>query len=177
MVIQMKIAGLIQDSIVDGPGLRFAVFTQGCTLCCPGCQNPDTWDASGGVELSVNYIINEMLSNPLTDGLSLSGGEPFEQAADCASLAAIARENGLSVWIFTGKTYEELLEEAKCDFDVHKLLTLTDVLVDGRFILAERTLAIKWCGSKNQRIIDVQKSLKSGKGEFYYERQGQGAIS
>jgi len=167
----MRIAGLIQDSIVDGPGLRFAVFTQGCTLCCVGCQNPDTWDADGGVEMSVDHIVNQMLSNPLTVGLSLSGGVPFEQAADCARLAAIARENGLSVWVFTGKTYEELLEDVKYDSDVNKLLTLTDVLVDGRFILKERTLAIKWCGSKNQRIIDVQKSLKSGKGELYEERQ------
>ena len=166
----MKIAGLIQDSIVDGPGLRFVVFTQGCSLFCAGCQNPDTWDASGGVEMSVDHIVTQMLSNPLTDGLSLSGGEPFEQAADCARLAAIARENGLSVWVFTGKTYEELLEEAKYNTDVHKLLTLTDVLVDGRFILKERTLSIKWCSSNNQRIIDVQKSLKSGKGELYDER-------
>jgi len=163
----MRVAGLIQDSIVDGPGLRYAVFTQGCSLYCAGCHNPDSWDVDGGFEISVDDIIKEMLSNPLTDGLSLSGGEPFQQAADCASLAAAARENGLNVWVFTGKTYEELQEEAKYVSDVFKLLTLTDVLVDGRFILAERTLSIKWCGSKNQRVIDVQKSLKAEKGVLY----------
>ena len=163
----MRIAGLVQDSIVDGPGLRYAVFTQGCKLCCTGCHNPDTWDFGGGIEISVNDIIKKMLSNPLTDGLSLSGGEPFQQAADCASLAAAARENGLNVWVYTGKTYEELHEEAKSDSEILKLLTQTDVLVDGRFILAERSLSIKWCGSKNQRIIDVQKSLIAGKGVLY----------
>jgi len=165
----MRIAGLVQDSIVDGPGLRFAVFTQGCKLCCEGCHNPDTWDEAGGTEMSVDDVIKEMLSNPLTDGLSLSGGEPFQQAADCASLAAVARERGLSVWVFSGKTFEELHEEAKSASDINMLLTLTDVLVDGRFVLNERTLSFKWCGSRNQRVIDVQKSLKYGKGELYDE--------
>jgi len=165
----MRIAGLVQDSIVDGPGFRYAVFTQGCTLCCDGCHNPDTWDINGGYEMSVDDIIKEMLSNPLTDGLSLSGGEPFEQAADCASLAAAARDNGLNVWVFTGRTYEELQEESKTVSEVFDLLNLTDVLVDGRFILSERTLSVKWCGSKNQRVLDVQNSIKSGKGELYDE--------
>jgi len=163
----MRIAGLVQDSIVDGPGLRFAVFTQGCKLCCVGCHNPDTWDFSGGIEMPVDEIIVDMLSNPLTDGLTLSGGEPFEQAADCVSLAAAARKNDLNVWIFTGRTFEELHKEAGRKPKIHELLTLTDVLVDGRFIAAERTLAVKWCGSKNQRVIDVQKSLMNGKGELY----------
>ena len=163
----MKIAGLIHDSIVDGPGLRYVVFTQGCSMCCEGCQNPDTWDPQGGSEVSVDDIARDFLSNPLTDGLTLSGGEPFEQAADCASLAAISREKGLNVWIFSGKTFEELQNDAKSDTDILNLLSQTDILVDGRFILAERTLSQKWCGSRNQRVIDVQKSLISGKGELY----------
>jgi len=163
----MRIAGLVQDSIVDGPGLRFAVFTQGCKICCEGCHNPDTWDETGGTEMSVESIIKEMLSNPLTDGLSLSGGEPFQQAADCAGLAAVARENGLNVWVFTGKTFEELNEEAKNDSDVYNLLTQTDILVDGRFIIEERTLSVKWCGSKNQRILDVKRSLNEEKGVIW----------
>jgi len=163
----MRIAGLVHDSIVDGPGLRYAVFTQGCTVCCKGCHNPDTWDFNGGVEIAVNDVIEQMLSNPLTDGLSLSGGEPFQQAADCASLAAAAHENGLNVWVFTGRTFEELKEKSKTVSDINKLLLHTDVLVDGRFILEERTLSIKWCGSKNQRVIDVKKSLIAGKGVLY----------
>jgi len=165
----MRVAGLIQDSIVDGPGLRYVVFTQGCRYCCAGCHNPDTWDFNSGFEMQVDDIIKEMLSNTLTDGLTLSGGEPFEQAADCASLAAAARENGLSVWVFTGNTFKELQRKAEKKPSVRKLLALTDVLVDGRFILADRTLSLKWCGSKNQRVIDVQKSLLTGKGELYNE--------
>ena len=165
----MRIAGLVHDSIVDGPGLRYVVFTQGCSLCCEGCHNPDTWDQQGGYETTVDDIIKDLISNPLTDGLTLSGGEPFEQAASCASLAAFARTKGLNVWVFSGRTFEELQNDAKSDNDISNLLTQTDVLVDGRFVLKERTLSLKWCGSTNQRVIDVQKSLKTGKGELYYE--------
>jgi len=165
----MKIAGLVNDSIVDGPGLRFVVFTQGCKIRCKGCHNKNTWDPDGGAEVPVSYIIDEMLSNPLTDGLTISGGEPFEQAADCTGLAAAAREKGLSVWIFTGKTYEELLSEAKENIDIKRLLNLTDVLIDGRYVASERTLALKWRGSKNQRVLDIQKSLITGNGVLYNE--------
>jgi len=159
----MKIAGLVHDSIVDGPGLRYVVFVQGCMLRCDGCHNPDTWDAGGGTEVSVDEIIKEMLSNPLTDGLTLSGGEPFGQAADCVSLAAAAHEKGLNVWVFTGKTFEELHEESRTDPSVEELLKLTDILVDGRYIDTKRTLSQKWCGSANQRVIDVPESLIAGK--------------
>jgi len=165
----MRVAGIIHDSIVDGPGLRFVVFTQGCKFHCEGCHNPDTWDHNGGFEISVEDIINDMLSNPLADGLTISGGEPFEQAADCASLAAVAFEKGLDVWIFTGMDFEDLYKEAALKPDVGKLMSLTNVLVDGKFIKSERTLSKKWCGSKNQRVIDVKKSLKNGKGELYDE--------
>jgi len=168
----MRIAGIIHDSIVDGPGLRFVVFTQGCMLKCEGCHNPDTWDPGNGTEVPVSDIITDMLSNPLTDGLTLSGGEPFEQAADCARLAAVAVENGLSVWVFSGKTYEELNRESKSKPDIRKLMSLTNVLVDGRFIASERTLSQKWCGSKNQRLIDIQKSIVAGKGELLNDIKG-----
>jgi len=163
----MRIAGIVHDSIVDGPGLRYVVFTQGCQFRCEGCHNPDTWNSDGGTEMAVESIINDMLSNPLTDGLTLSGGEPFEQAADCVNLAAAAHENGLNVWIFTGKTFEELCEDSIVDGTVAELLMRTDVLVDGKFILEERTLVQKWCGSKNQRVLDVKKSLKAKRGVTY----------
>ena len=158
----MRIAGLVQDSIVDGPGFRFVVFAQGCSHHCEGCHNPDTWDLSGGRETTVDGLIAEMLSNPLTDGLTLSGGEPFLQAAECAKLANVAHENKLSVWAYTGFTFEELCHKAQCEPDVGDLLQQTDVLVDGPFRLAERTLSLKWRGSKNQRVIDVKKSLIAG---------------
>jgi len=163
----MRVAGLVHDSIVDGPGLRYTVFTQGCVLHCTGCHNPDTWDHNGGTEISIDFIINDMLSNKLIDGLTLSGGEPFEQAAECAQIAAAAVKNGLSVWIFTGKTFEELRKEAAADTAAGKLMALTNVLVDGRFIEKDRTLSLKWCGSKNQQVLDMQKSLIAGKRVLY----------
>ena len=158
----MRIAGIVQDSIVDGPGFRFVVFTQGCGLRCEGCHNPATWDVDGGDDISVDKLIEEMLSNPLTDGLTLSGGEPFMQAAECVKLAAAARSKGLDVWAYTGYTFEELVEKAKTEPSVAELLELTDVLVDGPFTLAERTLSLRWRGSKNQRVLDVPESLKTG---------------
>ena len=156
----MRIAGLVQDSIVDGPGLRFTVFTQGCVHRCAGCHNPETHDPDGGSEMTADEVIRKMLSNPLTDGVTLSGGEPFIQPADCATVAEAAKNAGLNVWTYTGWTFEELIESP--DPDVHKLLSLTDVLADGRFVLGERSLNLKWRGSRNQRLIDVKKSLWEG---------------
>ena len=158
----MRIAGRVQDSIVDGPGLRFVVFAQGCGLRCEGCHNPDTWDLQGGAEVTVDELIAEMLSNPLTDGLTLTGGEPFLQAAACVPLAAAAHENGLDVWTFSGFTFKELLTRKASDPATGALLDRTDVLVDGAFRITERTLSLKWRGSRNQRVLDVQKSLKAG---------------
>lgn len=158
----MRIAGIAQDSIVDGPGLRFAVFTQGCELSCEGCHNPAARDPNGGTEMTVEDIVAEMTRNPLTDGLTLTGGEPFIQAADCSKIAAAARRCGLNVWVYSGYTYEELTVRAGSDRAVLDLLRLTDVLMDGRFVLRERTLSVKWRGSSNQRAIDVPNSLASG---------------
>jgi anaerobic ribonucleoside-triphosphate reductase activating protein len=157
----MRIAGLVQDSIVDGPGLRFSVFTQGCPHHCEGCHNPETHDPNGGSEMAVEEVIRQMLSNPLTDGVTLTGGEPFFQPAACAEIAEAAKKAGLNVWAYTGYTFEYLFNLS--DPNKKKLLILTDVLVDGRFILAERSLSVKWRGSRNQRLIDVKKSLAEGK--------------
>jgi len=158
----MRIAGLIQDSIVDGPGFRFVVFTQGCLSHCEGCHNKKTWDLDGGTDIPVGDVIDAMLSNPLTDGLTLTGGEPFIQAADCVSLAAVARDKGFSIWIYTGYLFETLMDRAENEAAIKELIELTDVMIDGRFIKAERSLSLKWRGSRNQRVIDVQKSLKTG---------------
>ena len=146
----MRVHNTVQDSIVDGPGLRFVVFTQGCCHGCVGCHNPQTHDLHGGEEISVEALIAQMKNNPLTDGLTLSGGEPFLQIADCTALAAAAKEMGLNVWCYTGFTLEQLnaMPEAKT------LLDQIDVLVDGRFIEEEKSLTLKWRGSENQRVID-----------------------
>ncbi|MBR4232128.1 MAG: anaerobic ribonucleoside-triphosphate reductase activating protein [Oscillospiraceae bacterium] len=158
----MRIAGMIQDSIVDGPGFRFTLFTQGCPHHCEGCHNPETHDFNGGSEMSTDEVIKKLLSNPLTDGITFSGGEPFEQAGECAVIAKAARENGLNVWAYSGYTFDELLVKAEKQPDVMELLKLTDVLVDGRFVLEQRSLSLKWRGSANQRILDVPASLTAG---------------
>ena len=161
----MKIYGLVQDSIVDGPGFRFVCFTQGCPHHCPGCHNPDSHDPSRGTEMTTDEIIAQMLSNPLTDGLTLSGGEPFLQAEDCLTLAQTAHAKGLNVWSYSGWTFEHLLSKGT---DAQKaLLRELDVLVDGPFVMEERSLTLNWRGSRNQRVIDVQASLRTGEIVLY----------
>ena len=159
----MRIAGTVQDSIVDGPGFRYVVFVQGCDLHCEGCHNPATWERCGGDEAAVDDLIKEMLGNPLTDGLTLSGGEPFLQAAECEKLAAAAHLKGLNVWAYTGFMFEELIKKAGSEPAVKALMEQIDVLVDGPFNLAERTLSLKWRGSRNQRVLDLPKCIKTGK--------------
>ena len=156
----MRIFGLQQDSIVDGPGFRFACFVQGCPHGCPGCHNPDSHDPAGGREMTVEEVAAQLLSNPLTDGLTLSGGEPFAQAEDCLALAKIARGHGLNVWSYSGWTFEYLRDQGTPAQKA--LLAELDVLVDGPFVLSERTLELPWRGSRNQRVVDVQRSLEAG---------------
>ena len=148
----MRIHNTLHDSIVDGPGLRYVVFTQGCPHGCPGCHNPETHDPENGRDVPVEEIIKDMLKNPLTDGLTLTGGEPFLQPKDCAALARAARAAGLNVWCYSGWTLEELsaMPEAQV------LLRELDVLVDGPYLQAERSLTLPWRGSENQRILPLR---------------------
>lgn len=153
---KVRIAGVVKESIVDGPGIRFVVFAQGCHHHCDGCHNPATHDFNGGNLVDVEAIIDEMKKNPLLDGITLSGGEPFEQAAGFCELARRAKEEGYHVMTYTGYTYESLIEKK----DVRRLglLENTDLLVDGKFEVKNKSLMLKFRGSKNQRIIDVNKS-------------------
>ena len=156
----VRLANWISDSIVDGPGLRLTVFTQGCPHRCPGCHNPDTWDPAGGREVALEELEALLDQNPLLQGLTLSGGEPFLQAADCAALARSARARGLDVWTYTGHTWETLTAAARPDWEA--LLAATDVLADGPFVEARRSYAALFRGSDNQRLIDVRQSRASG---------------
>ncbi len=165
--LTLRVAGRVQDSIVDGPGLRYALFVQGCPYHCEGCHNQKTWDFDGGEEFTPEQIIEEIRSNPLLTGLTLSGGEPACQAAALLPVARFAKQSGLDIWIWSGNTFEKLLELN--DPDVLELLRLCDVLVDGPFILAQRTLALEWRGSKNQRLVDLPKSLAVGRYVEYRE--------
>lgn len=156
----LRIAGTVNDSIVDGPGLRFTVFAQGCPHHCPGCHNPSTHDPKGGYEEDTQAIIAKMLKNPLLSGVTLSGGEPFMQSTACLEIAKAAHEANLNVWAYTGYTWENLMQEN--DPDRLALLREVDVLVDGPYIAEKRSLELDFCGSSNQRLIDVQQSLLHG---------------
>lgn len=155
--MDLRLYGTVQDSIVDGPGLRYAVFVQGCPHACPGCHNPDSQPAEGGEVHSVQEVLADIRQNPLVQGVTLSGGEPFQQADACAELAEALKAEGYNVWTYTGGLFEDLM--ANGGEDAQRLIRSTDVLVDGPFVEALRSLDLKWCGSSNQRLIDVPKSL------------------
>lgn len=152
----IRLFGKVGESIVDGPGLRFAVFVQGCPHGCPGCHNPGSHSITGGIETTTSLIWREI--EPLLcelDGITFSGGEPFLWGNELSALARAAHEAKLNVMTYTGYTYEALLEKAKTDEGTHNLLSATDYLVDGPFIEKERDLTLKYRGSRNQRILDV----------------------
>lgn len=157
----IRIADIVQDSIVDGTGIRLTIFVQGCPHHCPGCHNPRTWEYDGGKLVDTDEIIALMEANPLLDGITLSGGEPLRQAVACMVLARAAYERGLSVWCYTGYDFHTLLA-AYVGAPGRGLLDYVDVLVDGPYIESQRTLELPWRGSRNQRLIDVQASLKTG---------------
>lgn len=159
-MIRLRVHGMAQDSIVDGPGLRFTLFTQGCPHRCPGCHNPQTHGTEGGQWMGVEELVRRMLANPLQRGLTLSGGEPFAQPEACAALAQRVRACGKDVWVYSGYTFEELTASGSAG--IRALLEACDVLVDGRFLLAQRSLALRFRGSANQRLIDLPLSLAAG---------------
>lgn len=159
----MRIAGVIRQSIVDGPGLRFVVFTQGCPHQCAGCHNPETHSFSGGYDCEVGKILTEIEKNPLLKGVTLSGGEPFCRAEELLPLVRAVREKGMDVYCYSGYTFEELLETSKSNAAAAALLAQIDVLIDGPFVLEQRDLELKFRGSSNQRILDIKKSLQEKK--------------
>lgn len=154
-------AGIINESIADGPGIRMVVFAQGCKHKCKGCHNPHTHHFEGGDFVEIDKIISDLKKNSLLDGITLSGGDPFEQAEDFAVLAQEVKKIGLNVLTYTGYTFEQLLEYTSNRKGYKELLENSDMLVDGPFILDEKDLLLKFRGSKNQRIIDVPNSLKN----------------
>ena len=159
---RLRIAGIVPESFVDGPGIRLTVFVQGCPHHCPGCHNPQTHDFEGGHFIDREDILDMIEENPLLDGITFSGGEPFAQAAGLVPLAREVKERGFHLMIYTGYTYERLMELSPEHPELLELLSFADVLVDGPFILAKRSLELKFRGSTNQRLIDVQESLSAG---------------
>lgn len=163
MSATLRIAGWTHDSIVDGPGLRFTVFTQGCPIGCIGCHNPQTWDPAAGRTVSIDTLAAQLDANPLTSGLTISGGEPTVQAEGCATLAALARKRGLDVWAYSGYTIEVLLRRLANEPGLEEFLENLSVLVAGPYLQAKRALGLEFRGSSNQRLIDVPATLSAGK--------------
>ena len=156
----LDLSGIVSDSIVDGPGIRTTIFSQGCPHHCPGCHNPETWAFGCGTKIPVEAVMDIVRQNPLCRGVTFSGGEPFAQPEAFAKLARLLKEKGYEVASYSGYTFEELLNGSDGQ---KELLSAIDILIDGRFILAEKSLEVAFRGSRNQRILDVKKSLEAGR--------------
>lgn len=159
----INLYGTAPDSIVDGPGLRYAVFVQGCAHRCPGCHNPESQPAVGGTPTAISDVLADIRANKLITGVTLSGGEPFEQPAACATLARALKADGYNLWVYSGYLYEQLLARAEAEPAVAELLAIIDVLVDGPFVEGQKSYTLKWRGSDNQRLIDVSRSQAEGR--------------
>lgn len=159
----LRLAGMHPDSIVDGPGIRFSIYVQGCPHRCPGCHNPETHDPGGGYEADseeLSALIGKY--RPGIDGVTISGGEPFEQAPALAPLASKVVEEGLNLVLYSGYSFEELLSKSRQDENIHRLLEAGWLLVDRPYLLEERDLNLAFRGSRNQRLIDLKASLAKG---------------
>lgn len=159
---KLKIAGLVEESIVDGPGIRFVVFTQGCPHSCKGCHNPQTHDFNFGEYIDIENLAERINSNPLLKGVTLSGGEPFMQ---CEALVELISKlnNNLDIITYSGFTFEEIVKKANNENRFMDLLNYTDILIDGRFEEEKKDENLAFRGSSNQRAINVKLSLKNKK--------------
>ena len=168
---RLRVNGIVEESIVDGPGLRYVVFTQGCPHHCQGCHNPETHDVEGGQLMTVSEIFFQFLENPLLAGITFSGGEPFLQSAPLAELAQRVKKAGKNVVSFSGYTLEQLRKKAESSPAINDLLRSTDILIDGPYVEAERDLELLFRGSGNQRML----RLKDGEEIEAEEPYGNGS--
>ena len=153
--MQIRLSGPLEhDNIVNGYGLRAVLWTQGCHRHCKGCQNPETWDFNGGFLVDLEEIKSRLRTFKGQSGLTFCGGEPFIQPEACKALADWAREEmGWNIWSFSGFTYEEIKKYGGAAWEFLKSL---DALIDGRFILEERDISLRFRGSRNQRLIHLE---------------------
>ncbi len=156
----LRISGIIPESIVDGPGIRYTIFVQGCPHHCPGCHNPQTHNFEGGTIKTIESIAKDVRKNPLICGVTFSGGEPMCQAAPLTALAKDLRRCGKDIICYTGYTFEELMEHQ--DPQQMELLEECRYLIDGPFLQSKKSMMVKFRGSTNQRILDVPASLTCG---------------
>jgi anaerobic ribonucleoside-triphosphate reductase activating protein len=158
----LKLAGIIRESIVDGPGVRFVIFVQGCPHGCKGCHNPQTHDFNSGQNVEISDIFAEIRKNPEIRGVTFSGGEPFCQSEALVGLSKKLKKFNYNILAYSGWTFEELIENSKENSSILELLKLCDTLVDGRFVEKLKDLTLKFRGSSNQRIIDLKKTFETG---------------
>lgn len=161
--LPIRIAGIVRESIVDGPGIRFTVFCQGCPHGCLDCHNPETHDFDGGYDCSQEKILAAIDNNPLLRGVTFSGGEPMCQPEAFYQLAKKIKERNLDIVVYSGYTYEMLVEMGKKRKAIIDLLNIADYLIDGPFIKAEKDLSLVFRGSRNQRYIDLNRTRKDKK--------------
>ena len=157
----MNYCGLNKNDIANGEGVRVSLFVSGCRNHCKGCHNPQTHDFEGGTVTTTDELLEKIKNNPLLDGVTFSGGEPFCQSEALAVLGREIKKLGLNIITYTGYTFEKLYEE-RSQNHWKDLLEVTDYLIDGPFILEQKDWEIKFRGSSNQRYIDCQDSLKKG---------------
>jgi len=161
--MKLKVAGIIRESVVDGPGVRLAVYVQGCAHRCPGCHNPGTWDQAGGIEMDTGEIIDLLPSTGTLSGVTLSGGEPFDQPAALLSLADALTAREINLVLYSGYTFEQLLDRGKRESSITGLLKAGWLLIDGPYLEQQRSRSLPYRGSRNQRLIDLKLSMPAGK--------------
>ena len=161
----LSVINIIEDTMVDGPGFRTAIYAAGCKHQCKGCHNPQSWDFNAGHMMSTSQIMRIIKQDPFAN-VSFSGGDPMYQPDGFTELAqAIRQQTNKTIWCWTGFSYEMLLRMPK----QRRLIELIDVLVDGPYIESQRDTDLLFRGSRNQRLIDVKASLKAGKVVLYYD--------
>lgn len=161
--MKIRLASELQlDSVVDGTGIRTVLWTQGCAHNCPGCHNPGTHDFNGGFLKDIDELLIEIDELECQTGVTFSGGDPFYQSEACALVAKQVKNNNMDVWCYTGFTFERLLKMSVSNQSIMDFLKNIDILVDGLFIMSKHSYNLKFRGSSNQRIIDVQESLRQG---------------
>lgn len=169
-MLKIRLAGIAYDSQVNGPGMRTVIFSQGCRHNCDECFNPETHSMNGGKLMDVNEVLQDILCDPLIEGVTFSGGDPWEQADRFAYLAKNIKEKNpaLNIWCYTGYTYEYIFSHKDERPGWKELLKYIDVMVDGKFDKNLKDSSLKFRGSSNQRLIDLKRSLVSG-GVVLYE--------
>ncbi len=156
---KLNVSGIINESIVDGPGIRYVIFAQGCPHHCEGCHNPQTHPFEGGKEYDMGTILNAIKKNALLSGVTFSGGEPFCQAEFFGKLGEEIKKLNLNIVCYSGYTFEQLIDMSKKDESIKNLLNTIDILIDGKFEIEKKSLMLKFRGSSNQRILDIPNSI------------------